>query len=215
MAAIDKIYVTSLKQYDEFAEWCKQQPMLTDKYGYSESITKYLYPRPTSDHEYPVFMAPYFVDAYVIRNCPLDYIQDELKINYGSIYDDIKAGKWYTKPTTDEEYVAGKHCTIIKIPDMGGRCNRPYKSKSWWVDLVLPEGMTYMMYHTHGKRKPDTWDFSDEYVIDYKWASSTAHIKTIKALTRLICTKWKLPVGTIVRATGRYIGDDYKILVTK
>lgn len=215
MAAIDKIYVTSLKQYDEFAEWCRQQPMLTDKYGYQESITKYLRDRPKGDYEYPAFRAPYFVDAYVIRNCPLDYIQKELKVNYGSSYDVIKRGELYTKPTTDYEYVAGKHCTIIKIPDMGGKCNRPYKSNSWWVDLVLPDDAPYMIYHADGKKKPDTWDFTDEFVADWKWGSSTAHVKTIKALVRLICTKWKLPVGTIVRATGRYIGDDYKILVTK
>ena len=215
MAAIDKIYITSLKQYDEFAEWCRQQPMLTDKYGYQESITKYLYPRPTSDRECCAFMAPYFVDAYVIRNCPLDYIQEELKINYGSDYDDIKSGKLYTKPTTDCEYVVGKHCKVVKIP-IDGHCNRPYKTKSWWVDVVLPEDTPYpyMVYHTGGKKKPDTWDFCDEFVIDYEWGSSSTMVKTISALKRRI-PKWKLPVGTKVRATGPYIGDEWEFLVTK
>lgn len=43
MAAIDKIYVKDIKQYDEFADWCRKQPPLTDKYGVQVSLTRYLY----------------------------------------------------------------------------------------------------------------------------------------------------------------------------
>lgn len=60
----------------------------------------------------------------------------------------------------------------------------------------------------------DEWDFCDEFVIDYEWGSSSAMVKTISALKRRI-PKWKLPVGTKVRATGRYIGDEWEFLVTK
>lgn len=85
MAAIDKIYVESYEQYLQFKEWCEQQPPLTDKYGKEVRITDYMYRYQefTDQKGRPVFNAPYYVDAYVIRNCPLDFIQKELMVNYG------------------------------------------------------------------------------------------------------------------------------------
>jgi len=84
MAAIDKIYLNSYEEYLQFKEWCEKQPLLTDKYGVKEKITRYLYlyDKPfVSDHA--VFNAPYYVDAYVIRNCPFNFIQNAIMINYG------------------------------------------------------------------------------------------------------------------------------------
>lgn len=84
MAAIDKIYVNTLEEYLAFKEWCEQQPTIKDKYGTEVSLTRYLF-NWTEWHEgpRPVFNAPYYVDAYLIRNCPFEFIQDELKFNYG------------------------------------------------------------------------------------------------------------------------------------
>ena len=103
MAAIDKIYVNSYKEYKEFKDWCREQPLMVDKYGKEESITTYLYhwdEEKWKKHETdckPIFMAPHYIDAYVIRNCPFDFIQKELMVNYGhwsqerikSFYDDV------------------------------------------------------------------------------------------------------------------------------
>lgn len=104
MAAIDKIYVNNYTQYLEFKDWCEQQPSLEDKYGKKVSITTYLfkYSEPF-ENCHPIFSAPYYVDAYVIRNCPLDYIQEEMMLNYGhwsqerikSYYEDVK--NWNTE----------------------------------------------------------------------------------------------------------------------
>lgn len=84
MAAIDKIYVNTYKEYLQFKEWCEQQPPLEDKYGKKVKITDYLfkYNKPFKDSK-PIFSAPYYIDAYVIRNCPFDFIQEELMTNYG------------------------------------------------------------------------------------------------------------------------------------
>ena len=76
-------------------------------------------------------------------------------------------------------------------------------------DIILPDGMGFMSYHA----EHNSWDFDDEYVIA-DWSSSTAFIGTIKALKRLMI-KWKLPVGTIVRATGRYVSDTYEFVIKK
>lgn len=99
MAAIDKIYVDNFKKYLQFKDWCEKQPPLLDKYNKSVYITEYLYKyNEPWDTEHPIFMAPYYVDAYVIRNCPFDFIQKELMINYGhwsqerikDYYEDVK-----------------------------------------------------------------------------------------------------------------------------
>ena len=85
MAAIDKIYVSKFEDYLLFKEWCKEQPKIKDKYGNECSISYYLYQWESfkDDEFYPILNAPYYIDAYLIRNCPFDFIQDGLKLNYG------------------------------------------------------------------------------------------------------------------------------------
>ena len=85
MAAIDKIYVDKFENYLLFKEWCEKQPKIKDKYGSECSISNYLYQYDSfKDNTYnPIISAPYYIDAYLIRNCPFDFIQDELKLNYG------------------------------------------------------------------------------------------------------------------------------------
>jgi len=100
MAAIDKIYVNTWEEYIQFKEWCEQQPPLLDKYGKSVKISEYLITSWSKENWkcHPIFSAPCYIDAYVIRNCPFDFIQEELMINYGhwsqerikSFYEDVK-----------------------------------------------------------------------------------------------------------------------------
>lgn len=59
----------------------------------------------------------------------------------------------------------------------------------------------------------DTWDFMDEFVIS-KWKSNTTYAKTITGLKRKI-RKWKLPIGSKVRVSGRYVGENYEFIITK
>lgn len=99
MAAIDKIYVNNWEKYTQFKDWCAKQPPLQDKYGVSCKLIDYVYKYDTPfEGVRAVFNAPYYLDAYLIRNCPLDFIQEELMINYGhwsqkrikEYYEDIK-----------------------------------------------------------------------------------------------------------------------------
>jgi hypothetical protein len=259
MAAIDKIYVDSYEKYEEFKNWCEKQPLFTDKYGVKESMTSYLFTYWDKENwtSHPIASFPYYIDAYVIRNCPFDYIQDELMLRYGyknqetineayetvmkrngekgkegeyywwltkddfeivdgvitfpqnedSDYMKIKRGEMLTSPFTENEYEVGKHFKCTKHPLY--YYNKPFKCKNWWVQLITPNGIGYMTYH----KKHNSWDFNDEYVIS-DWGSNTAHVGTIKALKRLMI-KWKLPIGTIVRATGRYLSDTYEFKITK
>ena len=255
MAAIDKIYVDSFEKYKLFKDWCMTQPKLKDKYGKETSLIDYVfkYTEWPEGAVLPVCNNPYYIDAYLIRNCPFDFIQKELMLSYGkwsqddikeaydivmkrgggkcksgvyhwlskedfsiidgkislnkeSDYDLIKAGKLYATPQTDKNYEVGKSFKIVKCPKQ--QYNRPYKCKRWFVDVDVPKELGYVWYHSN----TNTWDFMEEFVID-EWNSSMCiEFKTIKAIKRAIL-KWKLPVGTIVTCTGRYVEDTYEFKV--
>lgn len=258
MAAIDKIYINTFEQYKLFKEWCSKQPKLKDKYGTEVSLMYYIYDYDEweGNDEHPIFNAPYYIDAYVIRNCPYDFIQKELMLNYGhksqewineayetvikredegiespyfnwltkndfkvidgiitipnkpkSDYELIKEGKMFTKPTIDYEYEVGKHFKCIKHPLY--YYNKAFKCKYWFIDLTLPDYLGYAWYSS----KYNTWDLMGEFVVGDK-SSTCVKYKTIKAIKRAI-RKWKLPIGTIVSCTGRYISDTYEFKITK
>ena len=205
MAGIDKMFLRKWEDYVEFKKWCEAQPQLIDKYGKKERITEYLYQYDEPfTREMPVFMAPCYVDAYVIRNCPLEEMQKELKLHYGQSYEDIKAGKLYIKPTTDSIYYIGRHVTMTKWP--GKKYNRPVIG-NLHIDIDVPDDLPYMWYND----STNTWDFCDEYVIS-DCVSSATWVRTIKALKRKI-RKWRLPIGTVVKASGRYVGEDWEFIV--
>ena len=106
MAAIDKIYVNTWEQYIAFKTWCEKQPKLLDKYGNSTSLIRYVYKYSSKDNfnGNPVFQGPYYADAYLIRNCPFDFIQKELMINYGH---------WYQEKINEAyKYVSEKNNTF-------------------------------------------------------------------------------------------------------
>ena len=257
MAAIDKIYVNKFEHYLLFKEWCEKQPKIKDKYGTECSISNYLYKWESfEDGEvYPIFSAPYYVDAYLIRNCPFDFIQDELKLNYGyksqkwineaynvvmnrndenknfyiwlkpedfkivngvitmpnkpiSCYELIKEGKLYTTPYTQKKYTIGKHIKCIKHPSV--QYNRPFEWRFWWVQVDLPDELGYMWYH----EDLNSWDFNDEFVISESSGTICHKYKTICAIKRAI-RKWRLPIGTTIECTGRYIYETYIFQVTK
>ena len=257
MAAIDKIYIDKFENYLLFKEWCNKQPKIKDKYGTECSISDYLYQYDSfkDDGSYPIFNAPYYIDAYLIRNCPFDFIQDELKLNYGyrsqewindaynavmnrnnknknfytwlkpddfkivdgvvtmpngpiSDYELIKDGKLYITPYTQKNYIIGKHIKCIKCPSI--KYNTTFNFKYWWVHIDPPEELGYMWYNS----KYNTWGFTDEFVISEGKSSICFKYKTIRAIKRAI-RKWKLPIGTTIECTGRYICETYIFKVTK
>lgn len=256
MAAIDKIYVDSFEKYKLFKDWCITQPKIKDKYGKETSLINYVfnYTEWKDGAVLPVCNNPYYIDAYLIRNCPFDFIQEELMLSYGkwsqdnieeaydivmkrggkkcksdiynwlskedftiidgkislnqgnTDYDLIKSGKLYTTPYSNKKYKVGKTFKILICPQQYN--NRPFKRKRWIVYINVPEELGYMWYH----QNTNTWDFSEEFVISDWTSSCCTKYKTIKAIKRAIL-KWKLPVGTIVTCTGRYVDDTYKFKI--
>ena len=256
MAAIDKIYVNSFEKYKLFKDWCLAQPKIKDKYGKETSLINYVfnYTEWKDGAVLPVCNNPYYIDAYLIRNCPFDFIQEELMLSYGkwsqksieaaydvvmkrggekcergiyhwlskedfsiingkiyldqgdTDYDLIKAGKLYATPYTNKKYKVGKSFKILTCTQP--HYNRPFKCKRWFIEIDTPEELGYMWYHSN----TNTWDFSEEFVISDWTSSCCTKYKTIKAIKRAIL-KWKLPVGTIIICTGRYVDDTYKFKI--
>lgn len=91
MAAIDKIYIDSFEKYKLFKDWCIKQPTIKDKYGKETSLIDYVfnYTEWKDGAVLPVCNNPYYIDAYLIRNCPFDFIQKELMLNYGKWSQDM------------------------------------------------------------------------------------------------------------------------------
>lgn len=84
MAAIEKIYISDYDNYLKFKEWCHKQPNLIDKYGKECPLSYYLYDCDSAESYHSLaFKGPYYADAYLIRHCPFDFVQEELMLNYG------------------------------------------------------------------------------------------------------------------------------------
>lgn len=214
MAAIDKIYLTKYQDYVEFSDWCRQQPPLKDKYGRDAYLYEYLYyydDKTDFSDGCPVMMAPYYIDAYVIRNCPMKAVQDELRVNYGDSYEDIKAGKMYVSPVTSYKYEVGRHFKCVRRPF--AMFNTAFNCRYWFVSVDVPDGLPFVWAHKTGKNVIK-WDFMDEFVVSDGSSSHAIKYKTIRAIKRMI-RKWALPVGSRVLCTGRYTMDEYVFEVTK
>ena len=152
MAAIDKIYVNKFEHYLLFKKWCEKQPKLKDKYGTECSISDYLYKWESFEdgESYPILNAPYYIDAYLIRNCPFDFIQDELKLNYGYM-----TQEWINEAynaVMNKNYENINFYTLLTLGDfkiVDGVVTMPYEPISDYE--LIKEGKLYATPYTQKK----------------------------------------------------------------
>ena len=129
MAAIDKIYLDSYDEYLKFREWCSLQPPIEDKYGKKVLLIDYIYRYDeTFSGCHPVANLPCYLDAYIIRNCPLEFVQDELKLNYG----------YWSQKKKDEAYHT--------VMERGGKTGESGEFYSWLSkdDFEVVDGVVTM-----------------------------------------------------------------------
>ena len=198
MAAIDKTYVKSWSQIKETIDWAKTVGTVIDDYGNKINPMWWLdgwteerfneWMSESSWGEVPMWNTPEYFDIWLIRNCPIEFIQNRLKEQYASDYDDIKNHK-----IEADTYVrnVGKHFTIeVK------ECNTHFKDDdlTWFIDV---DDMWY-------DEKTNTWRHM--YLEPGPWTSSSLFMKgniNKRKLQRLI-KRWKLPVGSVM-----YLRCDY------
>lgn len=266
MAAIDKIYIDTYDQYVTFKNWCESFPSFKDKYRYDHNMIDFLYKLDADDFKHgerPVMMNDEYVDALIIRNCPLDFIQDRLKIMYGFITQDMinemydcvmdrteENKNWYTWMSPDDfilddegivhlknpekstyeqildneymtlpyiDYEHGRHLKLLRKGKLAA--NTPFGCRSWFINVDCPKDMGYMWCHSYkNKNRKPTWDFTSEFVGGWDMCGSDYCVgirpRTLRAAKKLIIS-WGLPIGSIVRLTGRYIDDYWEFIVKK
>lgn len=113
MAGIDKTYIHNYSQYKEVYDWCKDKEVTlkngvtfkplnflykiteeefnNNKKEWIERNLKFLSKKELeNNYEFPIWNTPLYFDIWLIRNCPINFIQDRLKQQYKEEYDQIK-----------------------------------------------------------------------------------------------------------------------------
>lgn len=217
MAGIDKTYTRSWEEYQSLVEWCKGKSF-TLKNGDVIRPSRYIYEwdKECFDGEksLPVWNTPTYLDIWLIRNCPLKFIQDRLKEQYG--------GGWSKEAFTDHNDEDMYHQILhYRSPYDVWRSKGSHKfsieykqnekikddNLFWWVD-VLTWGWWY-------NEKHNMWYHDDEALpIGCNHAHFRGNISKRK-LARLI-KRWDLPKGTQIRFTGdykRYIQKEFIVTI--
>lgn len=209
MAAIDKTYTNSWDEYKEYRDWCIGKKFTCPNgdvirpIDYLKDLTEEDF---KSGHEISIMSTPCSLDYFLIKHCPIKLIHDTLHRQYSEDYiRSVLEGTSKYDSFTKEGKV-GTRLRMTKWPsDM--KANRPMGGGSWFVQL------SNAGFHCDYDEEKDRWTWPDELHATNGWTSDTAYVKTIKALKRKII-KWQLPKGTIIRAMGKYVGDDYEFILT-
>jgi hypothetical protein len=207
MASIDKTYTSSWKDYCEYRDWASKQKFMCPNGDVIRPI-RYLYKLKEEDfdgiREKPIMNTPQTLDYFLIKHCPIKFVYDRMREVYNKEYIDSVLNGTSEWDTFTKEGKYGTKFRMIKHPkDM--KANRPYKRNSWFVQLSNDGNCDY-------DSDNNRWLWCYELYEPKGWTSNTAHINTIKALKRHM-RKWKLPKGTIVKALGGFIGDEYEFKI--
>lgn len=227
MAAIDKTYVHTWAQYEMVKDWCIGKSF-TLKDGTVIRPINYLYNHWNEEEiteqsekdpnfEFPIWNTPTYLDIWLIKNCPIPFIQDRLKQQYGSEIEDIKNG--ISEYDEFKRNGLGKKLrfSVIKKPDFNIRFTPRKKGiHSWWSVDIYKECV-----EENGYEWKDNWWYNED--LD-RWTCTTelctfttscAYIKhfNLKKLLRKL-RKWDLPAGLTIYIQGPWVGQRY-IIKTK
>ena len=212
MAYTDKTYVSNIQDFNDFMAWAQDKKFMC-RNGVILQPLDYLYEYDKNiilqslneGHKVPLLNTDEAIDYFLIKYCPLQFIQDRLQDVYTQeYYNSVKNGT--SRYDTFQRNASNK----VKVIDWGkwGKRNFltiPYqerwKEPSYWVELQ------HEMYFFTYQEKHNAWSIDGLELGDVGSAVCHKRIKTVKALIRQI-KKWKLPKGTIVKWMGYYQGDD-------
>ena len=208
MAAIDKTYTNSFKKYKDYLNWAKDKVFICPN-GQKLYPINYIYDFwKKEDFEggkwHPIMNTSTSIDYFLIKNCPFDFVQEQLKDAYGEdYYNNIKNGtSKYDIFSKEGKY--GTHFKMIASPQYK-KLNKPFSPTHWHVQLREPEG--FSLWYNEDMNK---WIWDAE--LGDGHSNTCSKCKTIKSVKRHI-RKWKLPKGTIVEVFSRHIGIGYKFRI--
>lgn len=197
MAGIDKTYTDNYQEYREFKDWADDQ-VITFFNGHKECIGDWVYSLEEGDFtglEIPIMNTPTWVDAYLIQNCPFEFVQDRMRGVYGTYYDVLKAAAFDLPP----DYKQNRKVTIHRMKGGYPVCRKPFRCKKWWL-----QGSKF--YYDDST---NTW-VSD--AVLYPSNTDTAFVGSLKALVRHL-RKQYLPAGAVFTLSGRFLPDRYIVKI--
>lgn len=221
MAAIDKTYVSSFEEWKEVMDWARTAKF-TCPNGMVLNVIDYCYNSDYTEEEIkewlseqgeiPVMNTSNELDYFLIKYCPIQLVQDRMRCVYSENYIEsvLNGTSKYDKFVKPE---VGKHFKCIKKPLWNYTLkwfNQYYNKyfKGFYDVDVMYKG-NYLWYN----EICDCWKLDDE--LGYSTISgATVRCHSIKALVRKL-KKWNLPVGAIVKVTGKYVGEECEFLVKK
>lgn len=253
MAYIDKTYIVDYQQFKEVRDWCKGKIVETDnglKYhaedflidknmteDYFNNWKKEVienrmrnygetYEKAYKNAEIPLWNTPFYFDRWLIKNCPIQFIQDRLKYQYDDEYEQIKNGT--SAYDTYKRNGLGKnfHYKVICKPNWKPRYNFPYvdhfnndkyykeNQKPWWL-ITIDDTKTVNPVSWWVNNEHNYWTCSEE---GLPFNSNMMDIKrknlNIHAIIRMI-KKWDLPAGSQVKVLNRYFNYGWIINIKK
>lgn len=215
MAGIDKTYTEKYTNYVKLKNWARGRFFKLSN-GQKLYPTDYIYDWYTEksfgNGSVPVMNTSCELDYFLIKECPLEFVQERMKEVYSEeYYNAIKNGTSKWDSFTKEGNIATEF-KIVKYP-WYGKCNRWVRFLSSvtnrlyypfaWIECTHPEiDLNY-------NDEDNLWVWENELGI---WNSNVCHKKicTIKSVIRHL-RKWKLPKGTVVKVSGRYVGETWEI----
>lgn len=225
MAAIDKTYVRTWKDWKEITDWMKSFGRKLPNGSILRGENFLYYPDATKEEiedwlreqkEIPVINTSWTMDYFLIKECPLEVVQNRMqnvysKEEYEAIKNGISEYDKFVRP------VGGKHLKLIKKPKYWNPSKYLWNGKickdRFVVDIDLPKeyGDGYSWYYEEN----DYWSMPPELIAGGFMSSAVVCCKTHKALMRKIL-KWNLPVGTKVKVSHfRLHGGECEFIVKK
>lgn len=203
MAGIDKTYTDSYTEYKRFKDWADKQT-LTFFNGHKVCIGNWVWKYEKDDFdggEIPIMNTPTWLDIYLIQNCKSEFVLDRMKSIYSEeSYKQFQTINLTEKPTVNfqkNRKITIKRNKTTKFP----LHNKPYGKTKWWLQCNDDFG-----YCDETK----VWSSYDNY---YPHNTNTSHIKSIKGVVRHL-RKQYLPKGITFNLIGKYIGEDYLVVVS-
>lgn len=218
-----KRHAEVIKRYNEHPE---EYSYYTETYG--DKFDEFLN-NPENWFDVIIWNTPTYFDIWLIRNCPLEVIQNRLKQQYGHgwskeaftdhEYDECSYDSILNKTSVYDKYVRNGLGKDVKFTYLSDKkwANQDDKTH-WWIDVMSDGDGDYWSYdEAINYWYPD----SEQHAAVGNWISSTCSKYSGKMTPRKIyriLKNWNLPAGVLVRFSGdnminggRYCTEDFTI----
>ena len=230
MAGIDKTYIKTYNQYKEVCDWCKDIIVTFDNtfvknvsfkpYDFINEYTEDDFNQLPENVELVLWNTPCYMDKWLIKNCPIDFIQKRLKEQYGDDYDGIKNSncEMYERNGLGKDI----HFKVIKKPHVYRRFSFIYTDRQNKLRVYKDNKMG--VWDIRIKDKDYCWFYNEQYdywtnnIEDFPFDSFTCTLKKKNLNIKSICRylrKWNLPAGIKITIDNAYFDDYGWELITK